>query len=187
MAHKVLDFAHNVAARILRPGDAAVDATVGNGHDTRFLAERVGPGGQIWGFDVQAKALRRAHERLRDVSASVTLIRDSHASMAAYVAMPMRVALFNLGYLPGGSRAVTTTAESTITALEASWSLLTHDGRIVLVLYRGHPGGAEEARAVLDWAGGLGSASVVRFGFTGRGGAPPEALVVARRPSHGSR
>jgi hypothetical protein len=39
------EFAHDVVRRVLRPGEVAVDATVGNGHDTEFLARLAGPGG----------------------------------------------------------------------------------------------------------------------------------------------
>ena len=34
--------ADEMLGRVLRPGDAAVDATMGNGHDTLFLCEAVG-------------------------------------------------------------------------------------------------------------------------------------------------
>ena len=34
--------AHRQVAAVLREGDLAIDATAGNGHDTVFLAERVG-------------------------------------------------------------------------------------------------------------------------------------------------
>lgn len=38
--------------RTLREGDIAVDATMGNGGDTQFLAELVGKTGRVYGFDV---------------------------------------------------------------------------------------------------------------------------------------
>lgn len=41
---------------VVRPGDCVVDATLGNGHDTLFLAKLVGPAGHLYGFDVQACA-----------------------------------------------------------------------------------------------------------------------------------
>ena len=39
-------------------GDYAVDATLGNGHDTCFLAEIVGDSGKVFGFDIQKKRLK---------------------------------------------------------------------------------------------------------------------------------
>jgi predicted methyltransferase len=42
-------------ARSLQAGDVAVDATAGNGHDTLFLAEAVGPTGRVHAVDVQVR------------------------------------------------------------------------------------------------------------------------------------
>ena len=39
--------------RAVRPGDRVVDATMGNGKDTAFLAELVGEDGHVTAFDVQ--------------------------------------------------------------------------------------------------------------------------------------
>ena len=38
--------------------DYAVDATLGNGHDTCFLAEIVGDNGKVFGFDIQKRQLK---------------------------------------------------------------------------------------------------------------------------------
>lgn len=49
-----------VCAQVLRPGDVAVDATAGNGHDTLFLAQAVGPSGTVYAIDVQVRGTGRA-------------------------------------------------------------------------------------------------------------------------------
>jgi ubiquinone/menaquinone biosynthesis C-methylase UbiE len=41
--------------QVLRPGDVAVDATCGNGHDTLFMAQCVGPSGCVHAVDVQVR------------------------------------------------------------------------------------------------------------------------------------
>lgn len=41
----------------LKPGDRAVDGTVGNGWDTLKLCELVGPAGKGYGFDIQEEAV----------------------------------------------------------------------------------------------------------------------------------
>lgn len=182
MAHKVLDFAHRVVARVLRAGDHAVDATAGNGHDTVRLARAVGSGGLVWAFDIQAEALKATRQRIGEegVGDRVTLVRESHARLEDYVPKGVRVAVFNLGYLPGGNRSVLTRPASTVRALKAASRVLTPGGRIVLVAYTGHPGGQQEAEAARGWARGQAAAgwSVVRYSFSGRDGAPPEVLVV---------
>lgn len=49
--------AHLVMKPHLCVGATVVDATAGNGHDTLFLAQHVGPAGVVHAFDVQASAL----------------------------------------------------------------------------------------------------------------------------------
>ena len=51
--------AHAIIRQVVRPGDVAIDATAGNGHDTRFLAELVGQTGHVFAIDLQQEALQR--------------------------------------------------------------------------------------------------------------------------------
>ena len=88
----VLRNARHLAAdymrRTIRLGDTVVDATMGNGKDTLFLAELVGETGHVYAFDVQAEAVARTHERVCEAGfeARSTLLlaaacaagRDSH-------------------------------------------------------------------------------------------------------------
>lgn len=53
----VLSFAHKLTAERLAPGGRAIDATVGTGSDTLFLAKAAGPRGGVYGFDIQHAAL----------------------------------------------------------------------------------------------------------------------------------
>src|ERR1700741_700591 len=114
--------ATNWIALVLPEGGLAVDATVGNGYDTLFLAHRVGPGGMVLGFDVQKAALAGARELLKFVGSTgrVSLIHDSHARLENYLPAGAKVqaAMFNLGYLPRGNREIITRPETTIAALE---------------------------------------------------------------------
>jgi ubiquinone/menaquinone biosynthesis C-methylase UbiE len=57
--------AHQAVEAVLKPGDITIDATVGNGHDTLFLATRVGATGKVYGFDIQQEALDSAYQRLQ--------------------------------------------------------------------------------------------------------------------------
>ena len=147
------EIAHDHVRAVLRPGDMAIDATVGNGHDTIFLAECVGPEGNVFGFDVQPDVLERTAQRLvaRNLH-NVTLFHRSHAEMR--MALPhmesgrVRAVMFNLGYLPGVDKSITTDAESTITAIRHSVELLGAGGILTVLAYVGHSGGLAEADAV---------------------------------------
>ncbi|MEQ9409148.1 MAG: FAD-dependent oxidoreductase [Fuerstiella sp.] len=142
--------AQDFVAETLRPGDIAVDATVGNGFDTCFLAGIVGASGIVHGFDVQAAAIQATRKRLE--SAGLTNIRlwqQSHEQLGSVVDRGhVAAVMFNLGYLPRGDHTIITTAESSITAIEAAVDILKDGGILTVLCYRGHDGGAQEYEAV---------------------------------------
>lgn len=153
--------AHEALAQTVRAGDRAVDATMGNGHDTLALARLVGPGGRVAAFDIQARALAQTRQRLdaAGLGAPVTLFQSSHEHMRLTLPAdwPGRVAAvtFNLGYLPGGDKRLVTRSESTIAALDQALQLLRADGLLSLMVYRGHAGSSSEVAAVRAWLEGL--------------------------------
>ncbi|AOZ92115.1 tRNA (mnm(5)s(2)U34)-methyltransferase [Paenibacillus crassostreae] len=158
----VLSFAHKIVSERIQPGDVAVDATIGTGADTLFLAKSVGPKGLVFGFDIQEEALSLTQQRLHQHTATsispVTLLLRSHASMRE--ALPLHyhgklaAIMFNLGYLPAtdSNKEIITETDSTITALETALELLRPGGVLTAVLYPGHPGGDLEAVSVRQWA-----------------------------------
>lgn len=157
---RLTERAHEICAQVLSPGDIAIDATVGNGHDTLFLAETVGPTGRVYGFDIQATALAQTAQRLGDdLGSRVTLIQKSHAEMGTCLDEAdrerVRVIIFNLGYLPGGAKEITTQTESTLTAIESACRLLHPSGMISIIAYPGHDAGREETEAVVACLGEL--------------------------------
>ncbi|WP_374088546.1 class I SAM-dependent methyltransferase [Methylomicrobium lacus] len=149
--------AHELIRARLRPGASAVDATVGNGHDTLFLLRQVAPRGRVYGFDIQRAALASAAAKINEsaLQACLTLINDSHARMLERIPKTdhgaIGAVMFNLGYLPGGDKAVTTRTDSTLAALSAASRLLGSGGIITIVAYPGHPGGAHETDRVGRW------------------------------------
>lgn len=181
--------AHAALGEILTAGDLAIDATVGNGHDTLFLARAVGAGGTVYGFDIQEAALDAAYRRLQDegLAGRVSLYHAGHEAMAvvlpASVVGRVRAVMFNLGYLPGGDKARTTGIHTTLAALEQARSLLAPGGAISVLAYTGHPGGREEAEAVKAWAAALAGEwyEVALSVPPGIGASAPEWLFVRRR------
>jgi ubiquinone/menaquinone biosynthesis C-methylase UbiE len=145
----------------VEPGDRVADATCGNGHDTLFLAHLVGPGGKVWAFDLQEKALTNTRALLEKAGclAQTELVAAGHEHLAELIGEPLKAALFNLGYLPGGDRNLVTRPEQTLAALDQAARLLLPGGIIIASIYTGHPGGAEEGEAVVQWAAGLAPAA----------------------------
>ncbi|MCW9089532.1 MAG: methyltransferase domain-containing protein [Gammaproteobacteria bacterium] len=150
--------AHTALAAILREGDVVIDATVGNGHDTLFLAQQVGESGTVYGFDIQQQALDIAYARLQEAGLErrTSLYHAGHEAMAVVLpqslAGRLKAVVFNLGYLPGGDKVRTTAIHTTLAALEQARELLAPGGGISVLAYTGHPGGREEAETVKAWA-----------------------------------
>ncbi|MFK8014911.1 MAG: class I SAM-dependent methyltransferase [Gammaproteobacteria bacterium] len=168
-------------AQVLRRGDTAVDATLGNGHDTLFLAGHVGPEGRVWSFDIQPAALTQARQQLltlpRSERGDVTLIEDSHERMLEHLPADQHgrvgAVMFNLGYLPGGDKTLTTTADTTVVALTQATQLLRPGGLLSVIAYVGHPTGREEMTALSTWIAT--NDKTVRWTEHEKGASPPLA------------
>ncbi len=165
---KQLEMAHWMLKDIIKTNDVVVDATMGNGYDTQFLAEL---GANVYAFDVQEEALNATEKRLDDAGIknqifeknlsnlltepSVNLVLSGHEKLSEYVKEPIKAAIFNLGYLPKTDKSVVTKADTTLTALDALTNELVVGGRIAIMIYYGHEGGMEEKDAVIKWTSSL--------------------------------
>ena len=151
--------AHELLAPCIRPGEIAIDATAGNGHDTLFLAQQVGPGGTVHAFDIQEEALAATRERLirAGCASRVVLHHTGHEHLLGALPGELRgrvaAITFNLGYLPGSDHQTITHSENTLAALRQALALLRPGGVLSVLAYRGHQGGQEEAEAVARWCG----------------------------------
>lgn len=166
-------------------GAFCIDATMGKGHDTLFLAKLVGETGHVLSMDIQPAALEATAALLQkhQMIQRVQLVLDSHANMAAY-AQPGSVdaIMFNLGYLPGGDHRIATKADTTIAALEQGLQLLKPLGMISLAIYHGGDTGFAERDAVLAWLKQLDSKryTVMVTDFYNRPNYPPLAVQIIR-------
>ncbi|KAL7186918.1 hypothetical protein ACSBR2_028602 [Camellia fascicularis] len=159
---------------IVQKGDTVIDATCGNGYDTLAMVKMVADKthcGHVYAMDVQKVALENASSLLDESLTSdevpllsnfllrglVELFAICHSKMEEVVpkGVPVRLVAFNLGYLPGGDKALITRSETTLQALEAAKRMLAPGGLISIVVYVGHPRGREEYEAVQAFASGL--------------------------------
>lgn len=140
-------FAHQLWKDLLSPHDTVVDATCGNGYDTKYLSTLAG---HVHSFDIQEAAIESAKAKLTDHD-KVTFIHDSHAELKKYLkAVEIKLFVYNLGYLPGGDKSITTLAETSIQSIAAAVELLAPGGMICITLYHGHTEGAREAQLIVD-------------------------------------
>ena len=138
----------------LRPGDVAVDCTMGNGNDTAFLSESVGESGRVYAFDIQEAAIEstRAHLATLGCPENYTLIHASHHRILEFVKESPKAVMFNLGYLPGsGKKQVTTLRETTMEAVRGALSILASDGILLVAVYPGHEEGRLEGETLGEY------------------------------------
>jgi hypothetical protein len=141
------DVAHNIIQLMIKPGCLAVDMTVGHGYDTEFLAQHTH---QVIGFDIQPQAIESANQRLKGYD-NVKLYCDDHLMVDQYLTQA-DLFMFNLGWLPNSDKEITSTAQSTEQALIKCKQLLSAQGLISVIAYRGNLIQEAEFQTVLAWA-----------------------------------
>ncbi len=167
----------------------AIDATVGNGFDTVFLAQCVGETGLVIGFDVQDMSSATQYLVQAGLHHRVRLLQRGHETLLQSLKevcppdqmLPhVQAIMFNLGYLPHGDKSLTTRTETTYAALQQSAQILASGGILTVICYPAHDGGGEETEAVLAWAKKMPSSEygVIHTKVLNKHGVPPELLVV---------
>lgn len=171
--------------KIIENGDIVVDATMGNGYDTIYLANLVGSSGKVYAFDVQEEAIKSTRKKVeRDgFSDFVTLILDGHQNMDKYVNEEVSCVMFNLGYLPRAKHQIITKPDTTLEAIEKALKILKPNGVISIAMYTGHEGGMEERNYVCDFLNNLDQNyyNVLHTNFTNQINNPPELILVEKK------
>ena len=175
-----LELSRSFWRSFLAPNDLAIDATLGNGHDTLFLREL---GAEVIGLDIQQDALEMSKKLLDGKGA--LLLHKSHAELDS---LPLerkpKLIVYNLGYLPGGDKSLTTRVESTLVSLNQSIEILDSKGALSITCYPGHDEGQKEEEAILKWAATLPAQewSVCHHRWLNRARSPSFLWIVSHRP-----
>ena len=176
--------AADVLKSAVREGDTVIDATMGNGHDTLFLCGLVGDQGRVIAFDVQKQAVENTKKRLEEAGmlsrASLYCLGHEHMAQKAESAQAV---VFNLGWLPGGDKRVTTRWETTKAALQSALRLLLPQGVLVLCAYPGHAEGERERQNLMDFFSALRPQefNVLHQKFLNAGPGAPECFVIQKQ------
>ncbi len=172
-----LQHSQELMARALKPGDRALDATAGNGKDTLHLARLIGPAGQVVAVDIQKQALENTQNLLKkeNLINRVQLIEGNHARIDELTTGTFQVAVFNLGYLPGGDHEIITGPDTTLRGLKKIMPMISPGGVITVVAYHGHPGGKNELTALEKFLPVLDQkkVAVLQYSFINQAGNPP--------------
>ena len=176
--------ARDALLRAVRKGDIVADATMGNGHDTLFLAELVGPDGRVYAFDVQESALESTRKLLSEhgMANRVSLFLRSHAELSAAVPAGLSAVVFNLGWLPGGDHRITTLCDSTRKAVPAALGCLKPGGIVTVCVYPGHAEGKKELEMLVPIVSSLSNRefNVLRQVFPNAGPGAPECFIIQK-------
>jgi len=182
-----VEIARDRVLRHLKPGEIAIDATTGNGHDTLWLARAVGPTGTVYAFDIQECAIDIARNKVDNegIEDRTTFLNTCHSRMASQLPsnIKAKAIVFNLGYLPEGDKSIVTRTDTTVSALDQSLTLLQPNGIISILIYPGHQGGTPEADGILNWAQSIDDSSYKTEFVSNPSGNPksPHLLFVQKR------
>ena len=180
-------FSHEMILSVNPENGIFIDATAGNGHDTLFMAQHIDTSSKILAFDIQEDAILQTRQLLQnnDLDEKVTYILDSHAHILNYLEENdfVRVAIFNLGYLPGSDKKIITTPSSTLEAIHVLLSRLEKKGKIIIVSYYGHDGGLEEKNSVEELLSSLLQKewTVLKYQFINQINCPPICYVIEKK------
>lgn len=179
----ILPFSKYLIDQFVETGDTVVDATCGNGNDTLYLAEAIGPTGAVHAFDIQEAAIRQSQLKTADYNNVIYHHRGHHEAAEVLPDTPLSLAIFNLGYLPKGDKSITTLPETTIQAVRLLFERLKSGGIIILVIYPGHAEGRVEKEAVLSFLESIDqqTAHILKYEFINQANHPPFICAIEKR------
>ena len=156
----------------------AADMTVGKGNDSKYILDNTSVE-RLYGFDIQKEAEKAARNLIGKDERFIFHL-ESHEKVDKYIKEGLDLAVFNLGYLPGGDKEITTNYKSTIKSLEKTLGLMDPDGLIIITIYPGHPAGKIESEKIEKFLASLDTKkyAVMKLAYQNRPNNPPYIMVV---------
>jgi len=147
--YRTLPFVGHILQKHIHPQARVIDATLGNGNDVATLIPLLSYSGKLFGFDIQRQAITNTTRRLEQlpIRCQVKLFQQSHSTMLPTLEQYIEkidCVIFNLGYLPHADQTITTTIQTTYTAILQALTLLKPKGLLIIVTYPGHDNGLIE-------------------------------------------
>lgn len=146
MSSFVVDKSHELIYKI-KNKNIAIDCTLGNGHDTLFLSTLFN---KVYALDIQPLALKRSKERLKDTS-NTFLYLLNHKDIDKLEIKNIDLILYNLGFLPGSDKKITTNYKTTIESIDKAYNILNDNGSIIIASYIRQSNGKEEYDMIIKY------------------------------------
>lgn len=141
----ISDLSHYIIKDFVENKKVAIDGTLGNGYDTDFLSSLFS---KVYSFDIQEEACKNYENKNKE---NVRIINDSHHLFNIYVKEKVDCIMYNLGFLPGGNKEITTLHETSIESIKLGLDILNSGGIMTICIYRGHDEGKIEETCILDY------------------------------------
>lgn len=147
-----LELVHLALKKHLNNESIVVDATCGNGKDSLYILRNFSPQ-KLYCFDIQNQAIKNTTTLLQEHNintADIHFINDCHSKIDLYVKESPNIILYNLGYLPGSDKRITTEKNTTLESLRKAFQMIKPNGLISITCYPGHEEGKEEQIAIFS-------------------------------------
>ncbi|MBS5927797.1 MAG: class I SAM-dependent methyltransferase [Clostridium sp.] len=173
----ISEISHHIINNFLENKNVAIDGTLGNGYDTDFLSENFN---RVYSFDVQKIACDNYKGKNKE---NVNVINDSHHKFKEYIDEGVDCIMYNLGFLPGGDKSVTTMHETSLQSIKEGLQLLNNGGIMTICIYRGHNEGKKEESCILDYVVSLpkNKFGVMEHSFLNRSEVAPMLIVIEKK------
>ena len=172
----ISDISHYIIDTFLENKNVAVDCTLGNGHDTDFLSEKFS---KVYSFDIQESSIENYNSKNKE---NVNSILDSHEFIDKYIDEKVDCIIYNLGFLPGSSKEITTILESTLKSIEKGLDMLNSNAIMSIAAYPGHEEGRREYEGIIKFAENLSTKTygVMIHKFLNRHKHPPVLIIIEK-------
>lgn len=168
---------HFIIKDFLENKVVAIDGTLGNGFDTDFLSNNFE---KVYSFEIQKEACDKYKERNKS---NVEVINDSHHLFKDYVKDDVDCIMYNLGFLPGGNKSVTTMHTTSLQSIKDGLEMLKSGGIMTICIYKGHAEGAIEETCILSYLSSLpkNKYGVMSHNYLNRADTAPLLLVIEKK------
>lgn len=173
----ISELSHHIVTEFLDNKENAIDGTLGNGYDTDFLSENFK---NVYSFDIQQEACDAYRDKNLE---NVNVICDSHHKLKEYITEEIDCIMYNLGFLPGGNKHITTIHEYSLKSIQDGLELLRSGGLMTICIYRGHDEGKIEESCILEYLETLPKSKygVMLHSFLNRSKVSPMLVVVEKK------
>lgn len=173
----ISNLSHFIITNYLENKNIAIDGTLGNGFDTDFLSNNFE---KVFSFEIQKEACDSYISRKIN---NVEVINDSHHLFKDYIKTNVDCIMYNLGFLPGGDKCVTTMHKTSLKSIQDGLEILNSGGIMTICIYKGHDEGKLEETCIINYLTSLpkNKFGVMSHSYLNRAENAPMLVVIEKK------